>query len=162
MLQRIEIGAVLSGDRRLHAVHWERSIELSVDCFVCERQGRTMRLEWGAERAVCTADEQHGRHYAAARIAAFDSTIQDQQLSLRAVVDYWWAPFHDAKRDVRALPLTESPWVRLKFGYFCAHANGSENGSTQSNLVRPARTRCRHCGEVAVTSTEAPMMRLLS
>jgi len=162
MLQRIEIGAVLSGEARLHNLHWERSVELSLDCFVCERQGRTMLLEWGAERAVCTADKQHGRHYAAARIAAFDSTIEDQRLSLRAVVDYWWAPFHDAKRDVRGLPLTESPWVRLKFGYFCAQTEDSGNGSTQSNLVRPARTSCRHCGEAAATSTEAPTIRLLS
>jgi hypothetical protein len=119
-------------------------------------------FEWGAERAVCTSDEQDGRHFTAARIAAFDSTVEDERLGLRAVVDYWWAPFHHAKRDVRALPLSESPWVRLKFGYFCPQSKDSGEDSTQSNLVRPAGTRCRHCGELAATSAEAPRVRLLT
>ncbi len=139
-------------------------MELSLDCFVCERQGRTMFLEWGAERARCTADEQHGRHFAPARIAGFDSTIEDEQVSMRAVVEYWWTPFHDAKRDVDARPLNESPRVRLKFGYVCTQRDDHQvwGSTTQTNIIRPASTKCRHCTEVAATSLEAPMIRLVS
>jgi len=161
MLRSIEISAVLSV-RALHIVHWRQDIELSLDCFVCERVGRTTILKWGAERALCTSDEEHGRHYTAAQVAAFDTTVEREQLRMRAVVDYWWAPFHDAKRAVRGLPLSDPAWVRLNFGYFCQDMVASATAQTQTNLVRPSDTRCKHCKKPVAASTDAPTVRLLT
>ena len=73
-------------------LHWRDPVELSLDCCICERTGRTVFLRQGQERAVCTSDEKHGRHMAPARIAAFDTTTYASELALRAVVAYWWAP----------------------------------------------------------------------
>jgi hypothetical protein len=164
MLQRVEISAVLQGDQRRHPVRWERAMELSLDCFVCERLDRTMFLEWGAERARCTADERHGRHFAPVRIAAFESTVGEERAGMRAVVEYWWAPFHDAKRDAASSPLAEHPWVRLNFGYACERRGDRHvwSSTTQTNLLRPVSAKCGHCGDVAVTSLEAPVIRLVS
>lgn len=161
MLRSIEISAVLNV-RADHIVGWQRDIELSLDCFVCERVRRTTILRWGAERAVCTADEQYRQHYTAARVAAFDATIEHAQLGMRAVVDYWWAPFHDAKRDERGLPLSDPPWVRLNVEYFCESTSESATAQTQTNLVRPCETRCTHCKKPVATSTKAPSLRLLN
>jgi hypothetical protein len=165
MLRSVEITAVLSGpgDKdHLSRLYWQRQIELSLDCFVCERVDRTTFLEWGAERAICTADEKHGRHFTAARIASFDVTSERESSVLRSIVDFWWAPFEDAKRGTRALPLGKAPWVRLHFGYYCPFKGESGKGSIQTNLVRPCVVGCMHCETEIANSAEAPTVRLLA
>lgn len=46
MLRSLEINATLSALEEAHRVHvfWEPKIELTLDSFVCERKGRTIRL----------------------------------------------------------------------------------------------------------------------
>jgi hypothetical protein len=154
--------AGLGGREHFDLMHWFRTVELSIDCFVCERVGRTTFLEWGAERAICSSDEKHGRHFTAARIAAFDETQTAGTVTAKVIVDYWWAPFHDSKRNVRAMPLAAVPWARLKFGYHCPHKGASGSGSTQTNLVRPRLVTCEHCEVDIVTDGQAPTIRLLS
>lgn len=123
MQRSVEIRAVLTGVAQggelFHALHFLPKVELSLDCFICQSTSRTTILNTGAEQALCTSDEKHGRHPAAARIAAFDTTTEETQLALRAVIDYWWAPFHDAKRDADASQLGDPAWVRLHFGSCC-------------------------------------------
>lgn len=36
------------------------------------------------------------------------------------------------------------------------------SSTTQTNILRPAITKCRHCGEAAATSLEAPTIWLIS
>ena len=160
------IHAVLSGVARggelFHHAHWLPTVELSLDCFICQRVHRTTILKQGSEQAICTADEEHGRHPAPARIAAFDTTTGDTQLILRLVIDYWWAPFHDAKRDRQATALTDTPWVRLHFGSYCPQHSKAGKHSTQTNLVRPCTTHCSHCGTAIATSNEAPSIHSLT
>jgi hypothetical protein len=103
MLRSVEIRTVLTGvahsGELSHALHFLPKVEFSLDCFICQRTGRTAVFHTGTEQALCTSDEQHGPHPTAARVAGFDTTTEDASLTLRAVIDYWWAPFHDAKRD---------------------------------------------------------------
>ncbi|MFI7552177.1 hypothetical protein ACIBQ2_20780 [Micromonospora sediminimaris] len=166
MLQSIEITATLAvPESPFHNLHWSSGLELSIDCFICERTGRTTRFELGAERAICSGDSRTGRHYTAARISVFDIDIGADQISLRAVVDYWWAPFHDAKRDVAATALTResrSPWVRLHLGYHCPEHNASGAFSDQTNLVRPCPVPCEHCAVSIADRREVPRVRLLT
>ena len=165
MLRSAEVTAVLTGlvpGEGFHNLHWQGSLAMSLDCFVCERVGRTTSFELGAERAVCSSSTHDGTHYTAARIAAFDHTTGQDTLSLRAIVDFWWAPFHDAKdNNLRATPLTRSPWVRLHLGYYCPHSTESGEFSIQSNVVRPSTENCRNCEVTLATSSEAPTIRLL-
>ncbi|MFD9137070.1 hypothetical protein ACFVZA_32545 [Streptomyces bottropensis] len=160
MLRSLEITAVLSGLEKVHRdqLFWKPTIQLSLDCFVCERVGRTNALERGAERAICWSgrDEQH---FAAARIAAFDVTSEDDRLALRTVVDFWWAPFKDAKRGTDATPL--SNWVRLHYGNYCPHQETSSEGSIQTNVRRPTSVYCGGCKTEIAVDAEVPSVRLL-
>ncbi|MGW4499219.1 hypothetical protein ACWENR_11485 [Micromonospora sp. NPDC004336] len=162
MLRSVEVSTVLSLSSNSHDLHWRGRLELSLDCFVCQRTGRTLLLEVGADRAVCTGDDNFGQHYCAARIAAFDHSSQADQTSLRVVVDYWWAPFHDAKRDEPAAALTRAPWVRHHLGYCCPQTGKSGEFTTQTNIVRPASKSCQHCSAPLTVSRDAPQLRLLT
>ncbi|BCJ68287.1 hypothetical protein GCM10009779_57180 [Polymorphospora rubra] len=149
-------------DSPFHNLHWRSKLALSLDCFVCERTGRTTLFELGAERAVCSGIREAGEHYTAGRIAAFDHTSERDRTTLRAVVDYWWAPFHDAKRDRPAHALTHAPWVQHYLGYYCPEQNQSGEFHTQTNLVRPQSATCPHCSAPIAQSHEAPQLRLLT
>ena len=163
MLRSVEVRAVLAvPDSPFHNLNWRSRLALSLDCFACERAGRTTLFELGAERAVCSGTRETGEHYVAARIAAFDHTSERGRTTLRAVVDYWWAPFHDSKRDQPARALTHAPWVRLYLGYYCPEQDQLGEFSTQTNLVRPQSAACQHCSAPIAESQEAPQLRLLT
>jgi len=165
MLRSVEILAVLTGvaqgGERFHNVHFLPTAEFSLDCFICQRTRRTTIFNVGAEQALCTSDDVHGRHPAAARIATFATTTEADAQTLRVVIDYWWAPFHDAKRDVEASALSTHPWVRVHFGSYCPLRNEAGKHSTQSNLIRPCSTHCGHCDATIAASDEAPRIRIL-
>ncbi|WP_405365671.1 hypothetical protein [Kitasatospora sp. NBC_00039] len=165
MMRSVEITTVLTGQFRapgFHNLHWRSRIGMNLDCFICERTGRTTYIELGAERAVCSGDRVRGEHFTAARIAAFDRTEERERLTLRAVVDFWWAPFQDEKRDRAASALTASPWVRLHLGHHCPENQVSGEATIQSNMVRPVDIRCESCGQLLASSIEAPTIRLLN
>ncbi|SDT16771.1 hypothetical protein [Actinoplanes derwentensis] len=163
MLPSVEITTVLElAEAPFHNLHWTKKIELSLDCFVCRRNGRTTMLEYGSEEGICSGDSAFPRHPAAARISAFDVTSEETRTTLRVVAEHWWAPFDDTKHQQPSVALTSAPWVRLYLGYLCP-APGSAGGkfSTQTNLVRPSSYRCDQCGETLARSDEAPRLRLL-
>ncbi|MFF5177340.1 hypothetical protein ACFY2Q_04855 [Micromonospora sp. NPDC000316] len=163
MLRSLEVSAVLTlGESPFHNLHWKSGIELSLDCFICQRAGRTTELEHGAEQGTCSGDSRKGRHPAAARIAAFDSTDERKRTILRAVVDYWWAPFQDAKQDQPSLASTHVPWVRLHLAYLCPEPVQPGTLSTQSNLIRPVTYTCEHCAAPIAHSHDAPRIQLLT
>ncbi|GAA0395084.1 hypothetical protein GCM10009541_42750 [Micromonospora gifhornensis] len=75
MLRSIQVRTVLAvPETPLHHLHWRGKLALSLDCFICERTGRTTSFELGAERAICSGTRETGEHYTAARLAAFDQT----------------------------------------------------------------------------------------
>jgi hypothetical protein len=163
VLRTIEITAELTTPSRgevFHNLHWQKKLDLSVDCFICERTGRTTHLRHGEESMVCSGD-QGVQHPAAGRVAAFDVTSERERTMLRAVVDYWWAPFHDVERDTPATAPTHAPWVRLHLGYLCPEARQAEAFSIQSNMVLPVSETCSHCAHPLATTTRSPGIRLL-
>lgn len=165
VLRSLEITAELTGPlhgESFHSLHWQPRLELSLDCFVCGRTDRTTSFQQGQEHALCSADDKHPEHPTAARIAAFDVTSERERTALRAVVDHWWAPFHDAKRNRAAAALPLSPWVRLYLGYYCPQTRQSGAFSTQTNLIRPVAEACRHCDHPLATSKKAPTVRILT
>jgi hypothetical protein len=163
MLRSVEVTAVVHlVEAPFHNVHWRDDFEFKLDCFICRRTDRTTGLKHGAEQGMCSGDSKIPEHPAAVRVAAFDHTSERERKSLRTVVDYWWAPFQDAKRDRPAQALTRTPWVRLHLGYLCPEAPRPGTFSTQTNLVRPQTISCEHCTAPIARSDEAPRIRLLS
>ncbi|MFG2140121.1 hypothetical protein [Streptomyces sp. NPDC048650] len=164
MLRTVEITAELAlplHSERSHNLHWQKKLELNLDCFICGRTGRITRFEHGAELAVCTGDKR-SPHPTAARIAGFDVTSRRDRLILRTVVDYWWAPFHDTERDRPATALTRAPWVRISAGYDCLQSHETGSFSIQSNQVRPVNEVCAHCAAPLATDARSPAIRLLT
>lgn len=164
MLHSVEVTTVLAlTEAPFHNLHWRSEIELSLDCFICRRTGRTTTLEHGSEAGTCSGDSEFPRHPAAARISSFDVTTEKSRTILRLVTDFWWAPFQDEKRNRPAVALTSHPWVRLHLGYLCPEPKSTGGRfSTQTNLVRPAAYGCARCGETLAHSAEAPRIRLLN
>ncbi|MHC3474218.1 hypothetical protein ACYF6T_36730 [Streptomyces sp. 7R007] len=165
MLRTAEITAELTGrldGDDFHNLHWRSKVEFTVDCFICERTDRTTIFERGAERALCSGSSGFKSHYTAGRIAAYDTTTGSGRLALRALVDFWWAPFEDAKDGKRGLAPTSHPWVRLHLGYYCPRTKESGADFLQTNVVRPYALRCAHCESVLATDTTASAIRLLT
>ncbi|WP_055716810.1 hypothetical protein [Streptomyces torulosus] len=165
MLRTAEITAALTrppGGKESHQLYWGPTLEFSLDCFVCERLGRTTFFERGAEKALCSGTRSGlGRHHAPARIAAFDSTSGDERLAVRILVDFWWAPFEDGRDGRRSVAPTSHPWVRLHLGYYCHETRESGKPSIQTNVSRPWDLRCGDCDQILATDTETPAVRLL-
>ena len=158
MLRTLEITATIAlAEAPFHNLYFGHGLELSLDCFICERLGRTTFLTVGDERAVCTGDREHGgRHFVAARVAGFDVLSGQDRKTLHAVVQQWWAPFHDGKRKQSSKPVGPG-WVRLDLRYLCPEGD-RKSGSTsiQSNTARPHSLTCEHCDTVLARSEEVP------
>jgi hypothetical protein len=163
MNRSVEITAVMTdvaeGGEGFHNFHWLSELEISLDCFICERRNRTTSLALGDESGVCHSGGDV-KHPAPIRIVGFDHTTQHGRSTLRAVVEFWWAQSTDKKTGEQGTPLP--PWVRLNCGYYCRKKETSGRCSTQSNIVRPHTGRCDHCGVTVATSAEAPSIRLLT
>ncbi|MFI0962834.1 hypothetical protein ACH4S8_15740 [Streptomyces sp. NPDC021080] len=162
MLRTAEITAELTGLDDRHQLYWRSRLEFSLDCFVCERTGRTTVFERGAEQALCSGSRSGFKsHRTAARIAGFDTTSGRERLAVRALVDFWWAPFTDTRDGRKAAAPTSHPWVRLHLAYHCPEAKESGTAGLQTNLVRPHRLTCKHCDQPLGVDREAPAVRLL-
>ncbi|MFI6494102.1 hypothetical protein [Streptomyces sp. NPDC050564] len=166
MLRTAEITAELTGEglrgEQSHRLYWRGTLEVALDCFVCERIGRTTVFERGAERALCSGSRSgFKRHHTAARIAAFDTTDGRERLAVRALVDFWWAPFTDTRDGHKAAAPTSHPWVRLHLGYYCQDAKESGTNSIQTNAMRPNDLKCGHCDRVIAVDAQTPAVRLL-
>lgn len=163
MLRTAEITAELTGleDSR-HRLYWRSLLEFTLDCFICERTGRTTVFERGAEQALCSGSRSGlQRHHTAGRIAAFDTTSGPERVAVRALVDFWWAPFTDTRDDRKAAAPTSHPWVRLHLAYHCPEADESGTASIQTNQVRPHHLTCKHCDRRLGVDGETPAVRLL-
>ncbi|MBL6277971.1 hypothetical protein JMF97_17590 [Micromonospora fiedleri] len=163
MLRSVQVRTVLVvPESPLHHLHWRGELALSLDCFICERIDRTTAFVQGAERAVCSGARGTGEHYTAARISVFDQTTERDRTTLRAIVDYWWSPFHDAIRVQPAHSLTHTPWVRHHLGYYCQQQEQAGEFSIQTNVLRPQSIDCQHCSTPIAQSHEPPELRLLT
>ncbi|MFJ8995202.1 hypothetical protein ACIRQH_32940 [Streptomyces sp. NPDC102279] len=163
MLRTAEIRAELTEREDTHRLYWRSSLEFSLDCFICERTGRTTLFERGAEQALCSGSRSgFKRHHAPGRIAGFDTTSGRERLAVRALLDFWWAPFTDLRDGGKAAVPTGHAWVRLHLAYHCPTAKEAGTAGTQTNLVRPHRITCKHCDLLLAVDQETPAVRLLA
>jgi hypothetical protein len=184
VLTLIAVEATAQVDALAH-FFWRPTVEISLDCFICCRTGRTMLVEQGYEAGRCMSAREHPQeippevpslsdtmfvHAAPLRIARFDwASAQTGCNTLRCTLSYWYAPFTDLKRQHPSARLNASPWTRLPYGLGCraCYDTGVEGalslptGSIQSNLVWPLVASCPTCQRSLVTFTTAPSITII-
>jgi len=123
------------------------TLELSLNCFVCERTRRTIILRVGEEAGICTPT----KHLFPAKILAKETLSQTKSVELKYLVEYWFAPFVDRKYKE---PAEDSLiWGRVHFSITCPKCGETKIRSVQTNLVRPFTEYCS-CGNALYSETE--------
>lgn len=138
MLRTAEITAELTGlENTRHQLYWRSRLEFTLDCFICERTGRTTVFERGAEQAQCSGSRSGFQsHRTAGRIAGFDTTTGRDRLAVRALADFWWAPFTDTRDDRKAAAPAATP------GFGCTSPITARRRRSRG----PAASRPTWCG----------------
>ena len=163
MLSHVEITARVTVTPAAHFV-WSNRLELTHDCFVCLRVGRTIQLRHGLPHAVCTEQD----HPAPLRVTGFDATDHGSDRRLRCRVTAWWAPFADREQpDLQASELTAEPWVRLHHRVGCHTCRDNGVGdwlgierALHSRLTWPVTSSCPRCDTELVTVATPPEITL--
>lgn len=165
MLSHVEITARVTVTPAAHFV-WSNHLELTHDCLVCLRVGRTMQLQHGMPHGLCAGNE----HPAPIRVTGFDASDHSTERRLRCRVTSWWAPFADQEEpDVQASELASDPWVRLNYRVGChtCRDNGVDDWlgierSVHSNLTWPVTSSCPRCDTELVTIAGPPEINLVA
>lgn len=159
VLSHVEITARVTVTPAAHFV-WSNRLELTHDCFVCRRVGRTVQLRHGMSHGLCA------EHPAPIAVSGFDSTDHGTQRHLRCRVSFWWAPFDD--QGVHAAELTAEPWVALNYRVGCHTCRDAGDDDwlgiekvIHSGLSWPVISRCPKCDTELVTVTEPPQINLV-
>ena len=119
-------------------------IELSADCFICQRTNRTLMLEYGEDHAKCIKRN----HLLPAKI----TEIEAIKNKVKYFVELDYCEFKDKKYYITSTSIIK--WARVHFKITCLNCNDKLDSSTQSNLVRPRTFYCR-CGQLLYTENDA-------
>ena len=146
MSERINVELLLnvSGDVKVAA---DDLLELSLNCFICERTRRTIGLRIGEEAGICTPT----RHLFPAKILAKEVVKKDEFIQIKYQVEYWFAPFIDRKYKELAEDVLK--WGRINFTLTCPNCGEIKHTSVQNNLVRPHTYYCS-CDRPLYSETE--------
>lgn len=122
-------------------------LELSLNCFVCERTRRTVFLRVGEETGICTPT----KHLFPAKILTKETLSETKSVELNYQVEYWFAPFVDRKYKESAQDILT--WSRVHFHITCPKCGEAKTLSVQNNTVRPWICYCS-CGYELYSETE--------
>lgn len=129
-------------------VTFDSFIEISVDCFVCQRNHRTIGLKYGDDNAKCFKEN----HAYPAKIVEMKLTESKRGIIKRFstikaeyYIEYDYNEFEDKKYKIPSDGIIE--WARVNFKIICPNCNKEIECSTQNNLVRPRSCFCE-CGHL--------------
>jgi len=131
----------------------ERSLEVSLDCVVCQRRMRTVIFPsiGSAGRCTPTGHEFPGH---LARVTAL-------ACGGRYEFNYHYQPFTDRKYPTEerygGVEKGAPRWVRFYFHIRCSRCARVSRHSVQTNLSRPYRIKC-DCGAVLFADLAAPRL----
>ena len=124
-------------------------IELSADCFVCQRTNRTLILKYGEDHAKCIK----GNHMLPAKITEIKATKN----KVNYFVELGYSEFKEKGYNIASTSIIK--WARVHFKITCPNCNGEIESSTQNNLVRPWKSYCR-CGQLLyIENDEMPVIK---
>jgi len=118
-------------------------IEISVDCFICQRNHRTIGLKYGDESAKCFK----GNHTYPAKITEMNPT----ESKATYYIEYDYEEFEDRKYKFPSDGIIK--WARVHFKIICPACKKEIDCSTQTNLSRPWSRFCK-CGQLLYTEKD--------
>lgn len=126
-------------------VAFDRKLEVSLDCHVCQRRCRTVIFRSGETHGICTPT----KHDFPGRILNVESRVEGSAQVAVFVFEYEHEPFRDAKypdeRRYGTMGLGAPTWARVSFDVTCPACRKRSQHSTQNNIVRPWQCLCK-CG----------------
>lgn len=122
-------------------------LELSLDCFICERTNRTILLNDNEEKGICTPT----KHLFPSKILSKEIINKTNFVEINFKVEYWFAPFIDKKYKRKAENILN--WGRVNFNVTCPKCGEQKITSVQNNIVRPWTCFC-NCGYALYFETE--------
>jgi hypothetical protein len=118
-------------------------IEISIDCFICKRNHRTIGIKFGEDNAKCFK-ENH----------TYPAKIIEMKLSENKAeyyIEYDYNEFEDKRYKIPSDGLIK--WARVHFKIICSNCKKEIDCSTQNNLSRPWSCFCK-CGQLLYTEKE--------
>ena len=127
-------------------------VEISVDCFICQRNHRTIGLKYGEDNAKCFK-EKH----------TYPAKITDMKLTeskAEYYVEYEYNEFEDRRNKTQSDGIIK--WARVYFKIKCPNCGKEIDCSTQNNISRPWSRIC-NCGQLLYTEKiEMPIIKNVS
>jgi hypothetical protein len=129
-----------------HQIVFNNSIELSLDCFICKRKGRTVLFTETPPAAVCIKTE----HPFPGKLFKFNTQKKEFENSqiIKAVYssEFEYRDFMDEKDQLPSEDILPS-WGRIGAKITCSSCHTMTEIFIQNNLRRPIEQKCR-CGRV--------------
>lgn len=123
-----------------------KSLEISLDCHICNRQRRTVVMSEG-KPSYCTPT----RHAHSARVLGNEIRRTNDRTEIIYQFSYDFEPFWDKKYQSTAS--NNLSWGRISFTLACPQCDKAMERSTQQNLVRPWSCVC-DCGYLLYVDDE--------
>lgn len=130
-------------------ISFDSFIEISMDCFICQRKLRTIILKHGEEKARCIKKN----HVYPAKIVELKRTENKVEYH----VEYDYRQFEDERNK---MPSDDNiKWARVYFKIECPNCNKQKDCSVQTNTIRPWSCYCK-CGQLLYTEQdEMPIIK---
>ncbi len=128
-------------------VRADDTLELSLNCFICERSRRTIILNANKQSGICTPT----KHLFPSKILEKEVCGNSNSIEIKYKVEYWFAPFVDKKYNEMAQDILK--WGRVHFYVTCPKCGEEKKSSIQNNIVRPWTCFC-NCGFTLYSETE--------
>jgi hypothetical protein len=131
-------------------VTFSDTLEVSLDCCICQRCCRTVIFKLGDDEGTCTPTGHPFPGKIVGREANADSVLYR--------LEYGYEQFEDAKYPDRRKAQDRPTWGRVGFEIACPKCGQASRQASQNNIVRPWTCHCQ-CGHVLFTeSDEMPVL----
>lgn len=135
-------------------VSFDQGLEVSLDCYACQRRCRTIIFKPDKSAGICTPTS----HEFPGRLLNFESRSEGNVQVAVLLFEYEHEAFRDAKYPdevrYRSTDAGSPTWARVSFAVTCPACGQRTQQSTQNNICRPWRCVCRTCRQPLYFETE--------
>jgi len=156
---RSEIVVPITLTENVKNIEFKQIIEVSLDCYCCERYRRTVILYKEKMKSFCTPT----RHPFPGKINTIDISCREkvgehlEKVTAIYTIEYDFEEFIDKKYpDIEITP--KPRWGRATFKLTCI-CGSEEIGSTQNNIRRPWSCSCKCGSKLYDEVEEIPIFR---
>jgi hypothetical protein len=129
-------------------VDWSGNIEFDVDCHICSRRNRCVRIAagypvWPGSAWCQPGSRGGGDHAFPIRVIRWRPSREAGELELD--LQYEFEPFTDCVDGARGEAFGPHPWIRVHFTVGCPSCHYPNLGGIQNNTGRPFAVQCDNC-----------------